>query len=335
MRKFFPKRRSTFRKRFASKRRVAFVRKTFRKGYKPRTALKRPRYTRPKTAVRKLHPKPNADFVRKVREAVLNKNVFDKTQSVCFTGASNQAMYNDLLPRLYEKAHLQYVNTTIPVINGGVGGNTADDPFTNKFTIHTNMITYSITNNSTVFCDTEAYFCRPRHDISGSSYAAPGGAVIQGFTDEVAAGGTTVGPSQLPWQSQLFTTWWHVDRVKKMRIGPGETVQLRLKHVLAKDFNMEHISPRNNATEVLAFTFQRCIMLRTLGGPCVDSSNLAVSTYSKPALSIIARTQMEWSVTPTYNKSVKTFNTIPDVSDTNQQHVSTGYNGVFPVAYAQ
>jgi len=330
------KRRAPRRSLASSRRRVAFTRKSFRKGFKPRSSIKRPRYSRFKKTVGKIRRSATVgqSFIRKVREAVLSKNVFDKTQSVTYTGASGQAMYNDLEPVLYEKAHLQYVNAATPTINSGLGGLIADSPITNKFTVHDNRITYSITNNSTSFCDTTAYYCQPRRDITGSAYATPSSAVIQGFTDE-NSGALTVSPSQMPFQSQLFTTWWKVTKTRKMRIGPGETITLVLHHAIPRTINMEHISPRNNATEILAFQMQRWIMLRTLGGPCVDSTNGAVTTYSKPALGVIIRTQLEWSQTPTYNKSVKVFNSVATVADANQQHVSTGYNGVFPISYAQ
>lgn len=337
MRRVVSKRKSFGRRRASFKRRGTFLRKSYRKGYKPRTSLKWSRSSRAKKAVGRSYKlkrssRVSQSFINKVRAAVTDTHNYDSTTSAHYSGAVGQAMYVDPNFCMFDKTTLTYINSLMPTTNTSSTGGSTDSPITNKYTIHKVKVTYSVTNMTTLPCTTELYYCHLRRDTSDVYAALPSSSIIQGFSDQNAA--VTVSPAQTPFQSQFFTTWWKVTKKRTIRMLPGQTRTFVLSRNYPITMNMERIAPANNATEMTGYSFQRRLLFRTLGDPVTSSSDTSAVSYCEPSLAIITRNQATFSFDFAHNRTTKAFNLLPTIAPANQQHVSVGYNGVFTAAYA-
>lgn len=339
MRRFY-KRRSTRRGNSSSKRRTAFVRKSFRKGFKPRTSLKRSRYTRTKAAVNykryKRTQRPAKNFTKRVIEAVSAPNWYNSSDTAGNLTNTGLCGYT-FLEGTYETSH---VNNIFASLADSATVNGFTTPYDDRVYIESYTTMYAITNQTNSATNLHMYFYRPRRTVPLAVGGVTTPSMLQlltaGFADVLSDAAPKPPANDVnitPFQCPAFTTWFKITKVKKLLMQPGQTIRLRLVSpgctLLAKEIWPTGTGPAT----CLAYHRSSRLLLKSYGQPVHDvlsPSDASQVTWGIASISCIQTTRVSWRYIPNHESHLVHLDYLPTITAAHANAVTLGYNAVQP-----
>nr|WAE42684.1 MAG: capsid protein [Cressdnaviricota sp.] len=299
MRKF-TKRRSSRRGRPSFKRRVAFVRKTFRKGFKPRTSLKRSRYARSKKTVKRRSVtsfRANSAFTKRVLAVVSAPNFYNNSVSLAFATTVGNCTwcapigaydFNDLANIINSLSSSETVNSI-------------STPYTDRIFVQSCTIMNTMTNacNSTV--NVEMYYYRPRRDVPIGQGTTMTAFLADGFADalsDTAPRNMMNDTSITAFQSPTLVQWFKITKVKKFKLAPGRSIRYMIKVGADK---VMHNELYQDTTPALGFYRKHAgAFFKIYGEPVTDTASASHVSWGSCKVTHITNQRYEWRYIPNH-----------------------------------
>lgn len=320
MRKF-TKRRTSGRKRPSFRRRVAFVRKSFRKGFKPRTSLKRSRYSKFKktmTGRRAPHNTPSKSFTRRVLDVVSAPNYYNSSEAHAYATTIGICQY--AFPVVtYE------VNDLVNIF-GAMGNSETVNAISTFYTDRVYIVSAEVQNTLTNACNStvnvEMYRYQPRRDVPLAQGSTPLSVLITGLLD---AKSDAISPSAdhdvtvTPFQSPSFVQWYKITNKKTFRLAPGKS----MRYVIRSGSGIVHRNELyNDATQaLLSYRKMHGVFFKIYGEPVTDTSAPSTVSLGACKVALVSNMRYNWRYIPSHQSHTEHVDYLPTTFSGVEQHI--------------
>jgi hypothetical protein len=257
-------------------------------------------------------PRINTNFIKKVRAAVSNKDVYNNIYSVSASASIGTCVYTQV-GTVYDPNDY---NAMSQVINAGASTSTT------KFEINSATLTSQISNCSTNSSYLRVYLCAARNDIPYISGLTNTTSILtDGFTE---SGGNSSDVSQTAFQSSAFVQHFKIIKVQDIQFRPGEVRKFTIRRNKARLVNMARTFNSSNTRILLMEKGSMFFLFQQWGDVINDSITKTNVNLDATKFDFVSYRRYDFSWSQNWKTVVTSTSSLPTITTAEEVNDLTG-----------